>query len=123
FSKCSDAKLEGEIGLAIITAGVQELELNLSHVLRQHLERCESCRSQLQVWKNKAKSARRAKESYDIVNKAAGGDPSILRKSGKSGTGYFKQIGEKGLFVLVTVDNVILNSEEISLEEFNRLIL
>ena len=77
--------------------------LALSEEARRHLDVCPVCRDCLPVWTEKARGIRRVKEETEIIQLAAAGDPSVLRRSTKEGTALFRVTGdgEDGTVVVV----------------------
>src|ERR1700686_1191383 len=122
--KCIDPKVGDMIAKQIVFPLSMGKQPELSPVVRRHLELCECCRENLPNWYGKGKGSYEMGEAFHIVNLSEAGDPSILRKTIKSGTALFNPHADgssKGFFVLYTPDHNIHDAEERTLADFNRL--
>lgn len=122
--KCIDRKVGDRIPKEIVFPLAMGKQPELSLEVRNHLESCECCREMLPVWHRKGKGSQVMGEACRIVNLSEIGDPSILRKTIKSGTALFKPHADgssKGSFVLITPDHYIHDPEEKTPAEFNLL--
>jgi hypothetical protein len=134
--KCIDPSVGGKIPLEIvfpIATGKVPFphDLNqqpeLSPESRRHLELCECCRDDLRenlaLWYRKGMASYRFNQAQTIVDASDRGDPTILRRTITSGTGFFKPGPDQrnGVFVLVATDGFVHEAEEKTLEEFNHM--
>ena len=120
-SKCTDPEAGAKIPLEIAFPLATGREPELSTASKRHLEICASCRQSLPLWYEKGRRARKSTESFDIVNSAEKGDPSILRKETASGVALFKPDPNNagvGTFVLITPNHIIQDPERKTLDEF-----
>ncbi len=101
---CTDPNLQSKIMLDVgFQLGLGK-PLALSDDARRHLDECDACRECLPVWIDKAKGLEGITEETELIQMAAAGDPSVLRKPVSEGTALFredKENPENGLLVIV----------------------
>ena len=101
---CTDLNSQNRIMLEVTKAGTEGVPVDLPTHLKEHLNTCAYCASGFPNWVTACAGMKRVKEETDLMERAALGDPSILRRQVKEGTALFrppKSEDERGLMVIV----------------------